>query len=219
MPSTRTRARACRCRRGRSRSRCKLPRDGRLVEWTPQPRPAEDRAGEEVAARRLSAAVGLKNKKPSGVCLTAFICEPDAGYSTSFSCVSSAAIRSERRKRRSLALISNGRRSAVAGGALLRRGHLRQRAGGRAIDESDDRLERHLQFESCGARALPARFDAGIFCDSGGNGVGELSGHPVHDVIHSGTSSPPPELGRRGVSPTQSIPGRAAETERQVYAY
>ena len=53
----------------------------------------------------------------------------------------------------------------------------------------------------------------------GSNGVGELSGHPIHDVIHSGTSSPPPELGHRGRLPDMSYPERAAETERQKYAY
>ena len=141
-------------------------------------------------------------------------------YSTSFSCVSSAAMRSERRKRRSLALISNG--AALAAGAAFcgARDLRRARPGCRAIDESDDRLERHLHLEPCGAGALAARLDSGIFGDGGGNGVGQLSCDPVHDVIHSGTSSPPPELGRRGVSPTRSCtPARAAEIGRQMYAY
>ena len=48
----------------------------------------------------------------------------------------------------------------------------------------------------------------GILGNGGSNGVGQLTCHPVHDVIHSGTSSPPPELGNRGVSRSVATAGR-----------
>ena len=38
-------------------------------------------------------------------------------------------------------------------------------AGCRAVDETDNRLERHFHFEACGARLLATRLDLRIICD------------------------------------------------------
>jgi hypothetical protein len=93
-------------------------------------------------------------------------------YSTSFSCVSSDAILSDRRNRRSFALISNARRcggSAVCGcGAAAARAS----APGWVRLTADDRLERHSHLKSRRARAFATGLHPGILTDRGSNGVG-----------------------------------------------
>ena len=111
-----------------------------------------------------------------------------ADYSTG-SAVSSAAILSERRKRRSLAVTSKLRRGC---NDPRRRRHLRQRRRLRSADEADDGLECDLHFKSCGPSFLSARFDLRIFRDRSGNRVGQLSREPVHDVVHPASSLTPP---------------------------
>ena len=107
-------------------------------------------------------------------------------YSTSSFFGSSAAILSERRKRRSLAVMSN----ASGGPRLGRRRHLDHRApplspcGIGAVDETDNRFERTLSFRTLQRALLAARLDLRIICDSSSNGIGELAGQPVDDVIH-----------------------------------
>ena len=73
-----------------------------------------------------------------------------------------------------------------------------------------------FELEAGGTRTLTAGFDAGILRNGGGNGVGKLFREPVHDVIHTETSSPPPGLKNRGVLP-ESIrrPSEAAVIGRQ----
>ena len=168
------------------------------------------------------------SRRPFVLCLSPGPLSPGSlspgPYSTSFSCVSSAAMRSERRKRLSLALISKLRRSTTrARSSCLR---LRQRrrswraASGRgAAHEADHRLERDLHLEAGRAGTLAAGLDPRIFGDGGGNGVGQLPGQPVHHVIHSG----PPHRRRSwgtGASPNPSCTVRqAARTGRQICSY
>ena len=54
----------------------------------------------------------------------------------------------------------------------------------RARHEAHHRFERHFHFETRRTGALPARFDFGVFGHCSGNGVGQLTCEPVHDVIH-----------------------------------
>ena len=129
-----------------------------------------------------SGAQGWRTEKPARSRTPAFGLLSASFYSTG-SAVSSAAIRSDRRKRRSFAVTSKRplrlTSSRAGAGATLVRA-----AGLRAVDEPDDGFERDLHFETRGARLLAARFDLRILRDRGGNRVGQLSGEPVHDVVH-----------------------------------
>jgi hypothetical protein len=80
-------------------------------------------------------------------------------------------MRSERRKRLSFALISNWRR-CCAGSASAAGWRCARARRLRAVDESDDSLERDAHFEPGRTRALPAGFNPGIFGNRGSNGVG-----------------------------------------------
>ena len=53
-----------------------------------------------------------------------------------------------------------------------------------AIDETDDGFEGHFHLKSGGARLFAARLHLRIICNCSSNGIGELAGQPVDDVIH-----------------------------------
>ena len=90
-----------------------------------------------------------------------------------------------------MAVTSKVRRGATTrGGALT----LAKRSGLSTVHEADDGLERDLHLESGGASLFPARFDLRILGDRGGNRVGQLSGEPVDDVVHSSVLPRPTEI-------------------------
>ena len=97
-----------------------------------------------------------------------------------FLSASSAEIRSDLRKRRSLALIS----SADARGRLAARA-ASCAAAFVAIDEADDGFERDSHVEAGRARLLAARFDARIVGDGGGDRFGQFPRQLVHERIHA----------------------------------
>ena len=92
-------------------------------------------------------------------------------------------MRSDRRKRRSLAVTSSVRRGCTTRAGV---GDLRQRPRLRlrTVHESDDSFERDFHLETGGARLLAARFDLWILRDRGGDRVGQFPREPVDDVVH-----------------------------------
>jgi hypothetical protein len=79
---------------------------------------------------------------------------------------------------------------AVAGGQEP--GRSRNPSHSRSVvpaHEPDDRFERYSHIETRLARFRSACLDLSVFGDSGGNRVGQLFREPVHDVIHSCSSS------------------------------
>jgi hypothetical protein len=90
--------------------------------------------------------------------------------------VSSEAIRSDRRKRRSLSLISNGLPFGGSAGRLGPAPRLRLK--------SHLRFQRHVHLVARGTRPLTAGFDLRIAGHSVCDRIGQFPGKPVDGLFH-----------------------------------